>query len=603
MIRIQNPPLGLPSLVFILVLALVGAAPAAVQQEEAPERVAAAQEGASKEGLGELFPDLVLTDLDGRDFRWSEYADKKALLFVMRDSTCPICRKFGPALARFEKEHAASLKLVFVNPMAHDDLAAARGEKETYGFKGLYLRDRDQALSRRLAATSTAEVFLFDAKRKLRYRGAFDDRYGIGYALDEPRENFAADALAAVLAGREVAIPATTAPGCMLALEKLNTKEPTVTFHGRISRLMQRYCQRCHREGENAPFELVSYDDVASRKGMIRYTVKKNLMPPWYASEEHGGPWLDDLRMPETDKKALLDWIENGCPEGDPAGAPEPLPFVEGWKIGEPDAVLSVPHKIRVPAEGDVPYRYVVVETDFPEDKWIEQIELRSDRPEVVHHILVFYHRDEHLDSNPQFLGHLALQGFFAIQSPGVEPIRYPPDRAKLLKKRQRLLFQIHYNAIGKEVWDRPRIGFKFRDGPPKYSILCNAASTKHIHIPPHAANHEVAAEFTFPVKSRIFGYVPHMHARGRAFAMDLIHLDGREERVLWVPTFDFNWQQSYRLEKPYDVPAGTRIRATGWFDNSANNPANPDPNVDVYFGLQTYDEMMIGYFEWMKLE
>ncbi|MCB9832893.1 MAG: redoxin family protein [Planctomycetes bacterium] len=571
--------------------------------EDASGRMVASSEEASRAHLGERFEDMVLKGLDGKEQRWSDHAGKKATLFVLRDSTCPLCRKYGPSLARLEKEQAERLRVVYLNPMDHETLEMMKGEVADFELTGLYHADRGQVIARKLAATSTTEVFLFDAERRLRYRGALDDQYGLGYALDAPRVRFALDALDAILAGRDPKPAATTAPGCMLALEVEKKEEPSITFHGRISRIMQKYCQRCHREGENAPFELVTYDDVASRKGMIRFTLKKNLMPPWYAADEVGGPWLDDLRMPEAEKKALLDWIENGCPEGDPAGAPEPLPYTEGWKIGTPDAVISVERKIRVPAEGDIPYKYEVIETDFPEDKWIEKIELRSDHPEVVHHILVFYHYDEHLDSNPQFLGHLALQGFFAIHSPGVEPIEYPADRAKLLKKRQRLLFQIHYNAIGKEVWDRPRIGFKFRDGPPKYSIRCNAASTREIHLPPRTKDVVVPAEFTFPSKSRIFGYVPHMHARGQAFAMDLFYPDGKEERVLWVPHFDFNWQQAYRLQKPYDVPAGTRIRATGWFDNTAGNPANPNPDTDVYFGLQTDDEMMIGYFEWMALD
>ncbi len=569
-----------------------------------PEQVAPSVEDGEHHFLGKRFPDTLIKSVDGRSMMWSEYAQGGPVLIAMRDATCPICKRFGPLLRRYEKELGAKgLKIIFINPMAHDDAAAMKEEIETYDFESLYVDDVEQTFARALKATSTAEVFLFNGKRKLVYRGAIDDRYGIGYVLNEPRQRFLEDALELTLKGRPVVIPSTSAPGCQLDLGAETLVGDAVTFYGNISQILQNRCQRCHRAGENAPFSLVSYKDVAGRKGMIKYVLGKNLMPPWYASDEYGGPWIDDLRIPAKEKQAILDWIQADCPEGDVAKAPAAKPWVQGWKIGKPDAILKVPKKLRVPAEGLIPYKYVVVETNFDEDKWIKSLELRAEVPQAIHHILVFYYKKEHEDVNPKYLGHLALNGYFAIFSPGVEPIVYPDDRGKFLKKGQKLLFQIHYNSIGKEVWDQPSIGFKFREGAPKNPILCNAASTDKIHIKPHVANHKVASEYVIPTKARIFGYTPHMHARGSKFAMDLIFPDGREQRVLSVPSFNFNWQQSFRLRDPFDVPAGTIVRATGWFDNSAANPANPDPNQDVYFGLQTNDEMMIGYFEWMKLE
>ncbi len=566
-----------------------------------PEQVAPTIKEGELHFLGKYFPDTLLKSIDGRSLMWSEYAPDQPLLIAIRDVTCPICKRYGPLLKRYESD--LGVKMLFVNPMGHDDVEAMKSEVENYDFKSFYVDDSEQRIAKALKATSTAEVFLFDKKRKLVYRGAIDDRHGIGYVLDTPRRRYLEEAVKLVKTNHPVKVPSTSAPGCVLELSGNENPKNEVTFYDDVSRIMQKRCQRCHRKGENAPFGLVSYKDVKGRKGMIKYVLRKNLMPPWYASDEHGGPWIDDLRMPESEKKQVLDWIAADCPEGDPKNAPASIPWTQGWKIGTPDAIIKVPKKLRVPAEGLIPYRYVVVETNFEEDKWIESMELRAEVPQAIHHILVFYYKKEHEKVNPKFLGHLALQGYFAIFSPGVEPISYPADRGKLLKKGQKLLFQVHYNAIGKEVWDRPSIGFKFRKDAPKNSILCSAASTDKIHLKPHVANHKVTAEFVLPTKAKIFGYTPHMHARGSKFAFDLIYPDGREQRVLWVPSFNFNWQQSYRLRDPFDVPAGTKVRATGWFDNSENNPANPDPDQDVYFGLQTIDEMMIGYFEWMKLK
>ncbi|MFT7619825.1 MAG: thiol-disulfide isomerase/thioredoxin [Planctomycetota bacterium] len=568
-----------------------------------PTQIAPSETGGERHFLGEYFPNAELKGVDGRTFSWAEYSGGKPLLISIRDVTCPICKRYGPILKSYEEKLAAKgVKLVYVNPMLHDDVATMKDEIATYRLEGLYVDDRDQRIARALKARSTAEVFLFNAERKLVYRGAIDDSQGIGY-VNNARKTYLDDAIEAVLSGRDIKIDSTTAPGCMLDLDAPVTANNKVTFHDQISRIMQKRCQRCHREGENAPFSLVSYQDIAGRKGMIKYVLRKNLMPPWYASDEHGGPWTDDLRIPEAEKQTVLDWIKADCPEGDRANAPTAIPWAQGWKIGTPDAVLQVKKKLRVPEKGLIPYKYVVVETNFEEDKWIEALELRSEQPEAIHHILVFYYMKKHEAVNAKFLGHLALQGYFAIFSPGVEPIVYPKDRGKLLKKGQKLLFQVHYNSVGKELWDQPSIGFKFRKTPPKHSILCSAASTDQIHIKPNATNHKVTAEYRIPTKARIFGYTPHMHARGSKFSMDLIYPDGKTQRVLWVPSFNFNWQQSFRLRDPFDVPAGTVVRATGWFDNSDANPANPDPSQDVYFGLQTIDEMMIGYFEWMKLE
>ena len=578
--------------------------PAESPRTPIPVRVAPEEEGAERHLLGEIVADLVLHPIGSPATSLAAFADGRPLVIATRDLKCPIAKKFGPQTGRLEAMfQPRGVKWMYLNPTLVDDEEAMERDRGLYHLQGPYVPDKDLSISRYLRISSTTEVFLLDKDRRLVYRGAIDDRYGFGFSHDEPKRRFLEDAIEAVLAGRKPPVESTTAPGCFIDLSMPGPVPAAVDYHGAVSRILQKRCQRCHREGENAPFSLGDYDEVTARKGMIRYTVRNRIMPPWFADAGVGGPWLDDLRLEAGERDTLLAWLDAGCPEGDPAQAPEPLPEVKGWKIGEPDAVFHAPYLPELPADGEIPYQYCIVETDFPEDRWLSKIEVRNEVPEALHHILVFEYLPEMQKVDPIFFGGLALKGFFAITSPGCEPIQYPADRAKLLKKGTKLFFQIHYVAIGKPFRDRARIGFGFAAEKPRYSVLCSAASSKHIIIPPGAPHHVVEAVSVIPKRAMILGFNPHMHARGKSFLMELIYPDGRVETALRVSDWDFNWQQAYRLKEPIEVPAGTTVRAVATYDNSADNPANPDPTVTVYFGLRTEDEMMIGYYEWVALD
>jgi len=567
-----------------------------------PVRIGPVEEGAETHFLGEVLPDLRVVVLGGAPTNISGLTKGRPFVIAVRDLKCPISKKYGPLLGRKSvKWRRDGVSFLYINTTLADDVEAMNRDRELFGLAGHYIPDKDMKIARLLKATSTTEVFVFDKDRRLVYRGALDDRYGFGVDLNAAHRNFLDEALTAVLRGEKPATRATTAPGCFLDLSEPAVGDGDITFHEQIEPIVRRRCQRCHRPGENAPFDLVTYDDLLSRRGMIRYTVKNRVMPPWFADPHVGGPWLDDLRLTDDERKTMLAWLDQGCPEGDPARALEPLEESDGWSIGKPDVVLEVPEEIEVQAEGLIPYVYEVVATDFPEDKWLKSIEIKNDVPEALHHILVFEYKGAMVERNPNSLGGLALETYFAIKSPGVEPIQYPDDRAKFLPKGMKLFFQIHYQAIGRPFKDRPKIAFKFAKKPPRYAVLCDAASTRQIIIPPGAPRHRVVATSTIPADGKILGFNPHMHARGKAFLYELVYPDGRVVPALRINDWDFNWQQAYRLEKPIPVPRGTVVKVTAWFDNSADNPANPDPNATVLFGLQTDDEMMIGYYEWVR--
>jgi hypothetical protein len=377
-----------------------------------------------------------------------------------------------------------------------------------------------------------------------------------------------------------------------------------VTFHADVASILQQKCQSCHRSGGVAPFALEEYHQVYARRARVFDAIKSGYMPPWFADPDIG-VWANDRSLSEGERRTLLAWVEQGAPQGNPADAPPPTSWSEGWNIGEPDVVIRIPHTITVPATGVMPYRYVYAATDFPEDRWVQGFEIRPTAPDVVHHALVFLEEPDYPGQvyhstvvRPGF--QIGREGWFATYVPGYQGVVYPEGMAKLLPRGATLKFQLHYTPSGTETEDRTEIGFIFADKPPDYRVETGAVISMDFAIPPGASSHRVRAEKRFDEPVMLLGFAPHMHLRGKAFRYELVYSFFRKETLLDIPRWDFNWQDEYILETPVEVPAGATLRATGWFDNSADNPLNPDPTQTVRFGEQTYEEMMNGYFHYL---
>jgi thiol-disulfide isomerase/thioredoxin len=326
-------------------------------------------------GIGRMVQDLELQDLHEKRFRLSDFANNKAIVIAMTNTSCPVCKKYLPTLAEIEKRFKdKSIAFVYVNPTASDKLADIHQAIKTNGLTGSYVRDSDGIVATAIGATHTTDVILLDAKRTVIYRGAVDDQYGFGYTVDAPRENYLVDAIEATLANEIPLVQATSAPGCPLDLDSTQAAiaQSEVTYHNRISRIVQKHCLGCHRDGGVAPFALSSYEEVASQSGAIRQVLEKGVMPPWFAATPaHGQPSLfaNDCSLAKPDKSDLLNWLAGGKPEGDPADAPVPRIFAEGWQIGKPDHIVQLPKPIAVKASGTMPYQHVTVETGLTETK------------------------------------------------------------------------------------------------------------------------------------------------------------------------------------------------------------------------------------------
>jgi hypothetical protein len=373
--------------------------------------------------------------------------------------------------------------------------------------------------------------------------------------------------------------------------------QPTVTYAKQISRIMQERCQSCHHAGTAAPFTLASFEDAVHWSDTIREVISTNRMPPWHA-DPHFSKFSNDRRLPKEEKQAILTWLNSGMPMGDKKDLPAPRTFADGWVIGKPDVVFQLPEEQTVPATGVVPYQYFVTPTNFKEDVWVQAAEARPGNRGVVHHIIVSY-RDPKANGRSSQGG---FDGFIVATAPGDMPVILPPGVAIKIPAGADLVWQMHYTPNGKEAKDKSQVGFVFYKGkePPKRFSNTRGISNNTFVIPPGASNYLSESEWVVPRDTLLLSFMPHMHLRGKDFEYRAIYPDGRSEIILKVPKYDFAWQTSYRLAKPLHLPKGTKIHCTAHFDNSSANPANPDPKKEVTWGDQTFEEMMIGFVDYM---
>jgi len=546
-------------------------------------------------GVGRWIPDLSFVTIEGKKRKLSDFKDKKALVVAFTGASCPLSKRFAPTLAAIEKAYGQKgVAFVYVDPIAvkgaKEDLRTMAREQ---GFQGPVILDESESLAQSFGARTTTDTFVLDSARTVVYRGPVDDQYGIGYQLDEPRRQYLKEALDAHLSGMPIKSTALWAPGCELDVSSAKDPKPAWTYHNRISRILKANCVECHREGGVGPFGLEHYDEAEENAGMIRKVVSEGIMPPWFASAPPAGkhsPWANDRSLCTSDKADLLAWIKNGKPEGNPADAPLPQVRKSEWTIGKPDAIFSLPREIEVKATGQMPYVNLRVKTNFSEDRWIQATEVRPTAPGVVHHVLVFASGKDGVKREQA--------GALAAYVPGNTFVQFPKGVAKKLPAGATLFFQMHYTPTGKATTDRTRIGLRFAKEAPAKVVKTLPVANHRIDIPPNAPNHSETASRSIPAGTIVRAFMPHMHLRGKAIKYELLDREGKRETLLDVPRYDFNWQLRYELKEPRLIPPGSRIQVTGVFDNSKDNPANPDPNANVRWGDQSDEEMLIGYVE-----
>ncbi|MBX7166882.1 MAG: redoxin domain-containing protein [Pirellulales bacterium] len=555
-----------------------------------------ARAGDAKLIVGTTVADFQLPTSSGETWSLADASEASLLVIAFMGTECPLAQLYAPRLEALARQYESrGVRLVAVDANAQDSLEEIKAFAEQFNLTFPVLKDEGARVADALGATRTPEVFLLDASRTVRYHGRVDDQGRVGFVRLEVGRNDLAVAMDELLAGKPVSQPELPAIGCLIGRRRESTTSAPVTYAKEVSRIFQRRCIECHRAGEIGPFSMENFDDVAGWADMIREVVEQERMPPWFANPAYG-KFLNDARLTPEEKQTIFAWIDAGAPLGDASDLPAPRQFVEGWNIGEPDQVVKTSETpFEVPAEGVLDYEHFVVDPGWTEDKWIVAAEVRPGARSVVHHVFVMC-----IPPNEKFqMFKIAFDGgLIGGYAPGMPPFLANPGVARKVKAGSKIVFQLHYTPNGRPQQDITSVGFKFCDASQvQQEVEVRGASYWMFMIPPGAANHELHASYKFRKDEYVANLLPHMHLRGKAFRYVAKYPDGTSEILLDVPKYDFNWQIQYEFDKPKLMPKGTTLECTGVYDNSADNPANPDPTEWVRPGEQTWHEMMIGWY------
>jgi cytochrome c553 len=422
-----------------------------------------------------------------------------------------------------------------------------------------------------------------------------------------------------------------------------------LTFSEDAAPVIFKHCAGCHHPNDLAPMSFLTYEQVKPWAAAIREAVLLKTMPPWKA-DPHYGRWANDWSLSEQEIATIVSWVDQGKKEGDKSKLPPQPAFSSGWRIGNPDLILSIPPHV-LGASGPDEYESFTVPTNFTEDRWVLAAELRPGNRKVVHHAHVFvvepsaapkpqttaaakpdpqaeyakwlsiregklaWRRPEApvindgciVDDNGYLPGGKPVDakfgtwGMLSSYLPGREPDVFPAGTARRIPAGANLSFQIHYSkATGKEETDETSVGLIFAKEPPRVVAKRVDLSNLMFRIPAGDPNVEVSECHTFQQDLYLTSLTPHMHLRGKDARFTVTYPNGEHETLLFVPHYNFNWQITYRMAEPKFIPKGTRLAIVSHFDNSANNPLNPDPTQTVRWGEASEMEMMDGWMEYV---
>ncbi len=458
------------------------------------------------------------------------------------------------------------------------------------------LKDFSQTLAKRLGATRTPEVFLFNDAHQLVYHGHIDDQYTVTHRRPIAQKHSLKNAIQQVIDSKKVEVASTKATGCVIQYEKNPYSEKALTYSSDIKAIVAQKCLECHQRGRVGQISFASHRQLKRFSETIREVVLEQRMPPWYA-DPHYSEFLNNRSLEEDERAKLLAWIDAGCPEGKAENdSPSQGQLVASeWTIGEPDLVLSMPVEEKVPASGVLDYQYYTIDPGFAEDVWIQAAEAKPGNAEVVHHVIAYI-----VSPGKKVFDRDGETAILVGWAPGDMPARFPEGIAKRIPAGSKLRFELHYTPNGTATVDRSSVGIRFAKGRPAREIHTNIMWQRELAIPSGDGWYEDSSTYPFREAARILSLMPHMHLRGIAAKYVLRLPDGTTETVLSVPNYDFNWQSVYRFKEPIVVPKGAQLTVTGVWDNSADNPNNPDANRVVPWGDQTFDEMLNGWVDFV---
>lgn len=382
----------------------------------------------------------------------------------------------------------------------------------------------------------------------------------------------------------------------------------TPTFSNEVVRILQQNCQSCHREGDIAPFPLMTYADARPRASLIRFMTETRQMPPWKAADGCGD-FRDERRLSDADIDTIQRWVAAGAPEGNPAQLPPPRQFPIGWALGEPDLILRNAEAYTPPPHTDT-YRCFTIPTNLIADKFVAAVDTHPGDRTTVHHVLTFLDTTgasvalDEAEPGPGYTCFggpgFATTGTLGGWAPGSRPLELPENVAFTLPAASRVVMQVHYHPHhGETRPDQTQLGVYFSNAAAPKEMRIIPLINDTFTIPPNDPHYRVDAAFPIPVPLplKLWLVAPHMHLLGKEMTVQMKRPDGSTECLIRIDDWDFNWQGAYRYVNPVEVPAGARLSLTAYYDNSSANPRNPnDPPKPVSWGEGTTDEMCLAF-------
>ena len=536
--------------------------------------------------------DFALLDSEGVFHQLSRYRHQEALVLMSFDSSCS---SIESSLSQFETMQSAfadqQITFALIDSSIENNIEALRASHASTGTELPLLVDDGQLVSETLSLSKAGEVAILDPERlTLLYRGGIEDK--------------AIEVLNAELSGGADATVVNEATGCDLAFPAKQLHADSVPdYETEIAPIIAEQCASCHREGGIGPFAMDSHLMLQGWSPMIREVLLTKRMPPTQV-DPNIGHFSNARYISDEDLQKLVHWIDAGAPKG--LAVVDPLTVLEfpdrrDWQLGEPDYIITAPSH-EIPATGVLDYINVDVPLPFEEDKWVKAVQYIAGDESVLHHLLTYVTAPREVAEGEAATINQATR-FLEGYAPGkVDAMTFPENTGVYIPQGHKLSMQFHYTTNGRATSDETILGLYMYDQPPMYENFTQSVSGM-FRIPPYAQDHEASAQYVFNEDVVVTGLRAHMHFRGKDMKFSAEYPDGTTEELLSVPNYSYAWQPTYALEEPMLLPAGTQVHVTGAFDNSEHNPANPDPSKELTFGLQSWDEMFIGYWTYHAAE
>lgn len=559
---------------------------------------------------------FTLLDVGGTPYNLDQNDQKRVRVYIFLSTECPIANGYLKTLneikAQYDGQPVDIFGVVSDPTVTRSEAARHYGE---FKVRIPVLFDSSGLLLHALKPTHVPEAFVLDPDRKLVYRGAIDNAWeAIGQRRPTAEKHYLRDAIDAVLNGKTPPVAETKAVGCLIESPARGTAKAKVTYARDIAPIIQTRCLNCHRDGQVAPFSLANYDQTAKRAAQIVRVTQDRIMPPWIPAPGHdkfvGERWLTDREL-----ELFKAWAETGRVKGDDADLPPAPNFAEGWRLGQPDLIVKMAEPFTVPADGPDLLQNFVIPLDISEDKLVAAVEFHPGNKRVAHHAVLFLDDSgtaRKLDKataepgyanfgGPGFLPSGALGGW----SVGNTARPLPGGMGRYLKKGSDLVVQMHYHPTGKPEIDQSEIGLYFVKKPVAQSLKEPAKlvgsiwmANYEMDIPAGEKNYRRSTSYTLPREVVMVGVVPHMHLLGKSMKVTATLPDKTVKTLIDVKSWNYNWQDEYYYERPFKLPAGTRLNVEAEFDNSTDNPSNPSsPPRRVTWGDGTKDEMLFCFF------